>query len=336
MTVSVVHIVNRTPPDWCTVAESFHDSIDAFASCGVKSRLCSDKLTQEDLADSTIVHIHRWGYEAAIDAAKTASAKGIPYVISPQGDFTEIPTGPVGSRPVGFFKRIQRRIRYRGIIRRAAIVTGLNATEVSRLKKAEFHHKIEPLTYGWNIPTEDSISNGAEKTLLILDPILPIAGCTRILKALAELGSTVDGWRVAFAGHSTIDPALEAAVARKGMADRVTFTKSHMRTRKELLGRARALASPWLRVAFPFSIMQAMAYGVPALCTDQVAMDGMGDAIRICKPDRDSLREGLRLLLSMSDAERMTASQRARDWAKKNLDWSVVAPRFAELYKSVL
>ncbi|MBI1824916.1 MAG: glycosyltransferase [Planctomycetes bacterium] len=336
MTISVLQIVECALPDANPRAESLTAAEGALAALGVHSRLLGGNPTESDLKNTDVVHIHGWGYESAENAINMACAHRVPYIFSPHG-------GGMIENPVhstGFFQRIRRRLRNKKFTRRAVAMTGINQIEVQGIRDERLHERIELLPYGWPIPADIHRQSTNERDLVVLDPFSPLlSGSTMLLKLLADLGAAADGWKITFAGGCADNSVqmLEAAVARKGMSDRVSFiTRSNRQTRTEWSERATTLVSAWMNVIFPSSIMQAMAYGVPALCTDQVAMDGMGDAIRICRPDRASLREGLRALLSMSDAERMATSIRAREYAKKNLDWSVVAPRFADLYRSVI
>ena len=82
--------------------------------------------------------------------------------------------------------------------------------------------------------------------------------------------------------------------------------------------------------------MQAVAQGVPAVATDCVACTGMSAVVPTCPPMRDAFRETLRAAMQSSLTERPAIARRYADFAKSGLDWSALAPRFAELYRKII
>jgi glycosyltransferase involved in cell wall biosynthesis len=173
----------------------------------------------------------------------------------------------------------------------------------------------------------------------MLGPIHPIEGFVPLLKAFAEVGKEADDWCVVLAGKETGEwrKILEASVRRKGESDRVMIVPApDVATQRAWLARASALASPSLHVRCPVSVMQGVAAGIPVLASRNVVPPGSEGVVQVCGTSRDALREGLRRLFALSDAQRAELRTRSRDFASATFDWSVVADAYVQLYRGLL
>lgn len=333
MKLTVLHIVDEGAHELCSPLATLRDSVSAFAAIGIECEVITYRPKTSEMDCAHIVHIHGWGYAAARIAAKAARSAKKRYVISPHGSFHD------GiHRRNGFFSRLGALLRDRPLIRGAAAITGVNPHETTALQQAGVNGNIHLLPYGTKV-SEASLAAPPSKVLLILDPVTPLSGGAMLLKAIAELGPLADGWNVIFAdGTSDTARSLEAAVARKGAGKRVRFNpKSDAESWRKLLQEATVVVAPWLHVSFPSSAMRALAHSVPVLATRCVAIDAIGcEAMRVCEPNRTSLREALRGMLTMPDAQAHALRQEAHDFARSNLDWRIIAPRFAEFYACLL
>jgi len=174
------------------------------------------------------------------------------------------------------------------------------------------------------------------RVALVLGPLHPAEGLVPLLMALAELGPVGDGWNMVLAGPE-IGPwrrQLEAAVGRKGAADRVCFTTaSNEPTQCAWLHRADVVLCPSLQPRCPVSLLQALCAGVPVIATHVVVPSGLEDCVRVCAPTRPELREALRAMFSLSDEERSERGNSARQAAVARIDWNAAAASYVALYE---
>ncbi len=287
----------------------------------------------------SVTHVHGWTRETCQSISKATSST--PIVLSPLGGLSY---SPVEHR--GWFAKMRKRWQNRAA-RRATVIVAYNESEARHLRAINVHPRVEVLPLG--IVTRDyaevvtlrqSLSpKRGERTILYLGPIHPREGLVAFLKAFAELGADADGWNVVLAGRATAQwrRKIEAAIQRKGGADRVTFSDApDFAAQLSLLAQADILVSPALQHRCPTSIMQALACGVPVVATEPVAPDGVGDALMVCRPSRDELRESLRTVMTMTEPDRRAMGDRGLAWIRSHGDWSVLTDRYMALYQSLV
>lgn len=289
-----------------------------------------------EVSKTDLVHIFGWNYPNAIKAAQLAKISGKPMVLSPMGGLT--------FKSPGLFDRIRRRFNERPLIRSARSLTAVHECESQSLRADHAQADIRLLPLGFDFDEyKDLQSNDSSRSnlrnLLVLAPIDPANGCVILLKAFAEIGQSADGWTVTLAGPDPLNmrAKLEAAVRRKGGESRVTFSEAgSVEKQKDLLAKADLLVDASLRVSAGVSIMQALAASVAALATDLAAPTQTTGLVRMCGPRREELREALRECLPLSTATLREKARSAREKARGSLDWSVLAPRYAEMYERCL
>jgi len=286
-----------------------------------------------------VVHIHGWHYPLAPAMAMRAVKCGKPYILSPHGCLT---FGPY-NKPT-WSDRLRFAWRTRRLIRGASCVAALHPREEHDLLSRRVSARVRVLPYGLNFDayatagTRDTSRASSSRSLLVLGSLHPRGGCVALLKAIAEIGPDADGWNVVLAGTDDGDwrKMLESAVRRKKGDDRVTFADAPtVEAQQEWLSRASLLVSPGLHIGLPVSIMQAAASGVPAIASTCVAPPGLEGAIRVFEPRREALRETLRSVLRLTDESRAEMAEKARSLGRRLFDWSVLADRYAGLYKEV-
>ncbi len=363
MALRVLHVVESLGPEAGSPAVSLSGLPDALRASGVDSETVTCDDNGADAFDQAgarrlveqadLVHLHGWGHRLQRTVAGAAHRAGKPYVLSPLGALCN---------GIHNKKRWRDRLRTllmeKRLVQRAAAVTALNEPEEFELRAGRVHPNIVPLPYGIDVteyegggqstcgspavqstPEPETAVSQEGRCLLVLGPLHPVEGFIPLLKALSELGPEFDGWNVVLAGPQIGDyrKMLEAAVRRKGGEGRVLFAPaSDPQAQRSWLVRASILVTPSLQIRFPVSIMQAVAVGVPVLATSCVAPAGLEDVIRVCAPTRGDLKLGLRSLLGLSDEDRAALTRRAREVGRGVFDWSVLAGRYAELYRSLI
>jgi glycosyltransferase involved in cell wall biosynthesis len=232
------------------------------------------------------------------------------------------------------------RSRHRAL-RAAAAVTALNEHERQSLSRV--CENVALLSYGlsfddFRVDPRPSEAD-RERWIVMLDSMHPRGGCVALLKALTEIGPDADGWNVALVGGSggPWRRMLEPAVRRKGGEARVRFdTADSLDAQRGWLARASLVAAPSLEVTFPLSVMQGLAAGVPVLASNLAAPPGLNGSICVCDPTREAIRQSLRSFLTRSQEECRAAGRTAVGAARAALDWSSVAPHWANLYRELV
>ena len=340
MTIRVIHIVESVIPKAGTVSVCLPGLLAALRPLGVDG-IMIDSIQQweSESAASQTVHIHGWNYPLALHAARSAKRDGKPYVLSPLGRLT-----PGEFNRVGMTKKLKNFLTQRSFQGNAAAITSLNDVDHRALSSAKLHSNVVMLPYGIDFRDFEEADLAAPdskspRNLLMLGPLDPVLGCVVLLKAMAEL-TTIDApWSVTLAGEDRGGwrGQLEAAVRRKGGEGRVLFDDpKNLDDQKQLLRAAYVLAAPSLHVSPSVSIMQALAAGVPVIASSNAAPPGLNGEIHICGSSRAQVRQALQSVLDVEPALRRDRLTLAKEKARSMFDWSVLAPRYAELYRSCI
>jgi len=286
----------------------------------------------------SIVHLHGWASPEMLSAARLARAMSRPVVVSPYGSM-----GPGLERFGGSGNRLVRWWRDVRWTRGFGAVLSHNEVEADHLRRNRSVRCLALLPLGLprsadEQPRELPVSSSTpESMILLLAPIHPVEGHVMLLKAFAELGAAADGWRIVLAGpDGGFLRSLEAAVQRKGGADRVRFDVSpDARRSRQLLQEASLLVAPSMRVRCPTSVLQAVAREVPVLGTNLSVSAGLSAGIRICEPDRVSFREALLSCLQMDSRQRAAWGTGALAHARESLPWSGLVHEYVRLYEEL-
>ena len=313
------------------------DMIMSLGSAGVGCRVEEDSARIGGLIESAdVVHIHGFGYPAAVAAAKAARRCGRPYVISPLGALW-----PAAHSKPGWGGWFRRRLRDRGVLGAAAAVTTLNSVEERMLRERGVGKALGRLTYGIDFSAWEQLeaAESAEPLLLFLGPIHPEEGLVALLRAAAELGGEFAGWRIVMAGvcRGSWREQIEAAVQRKGGGQRVKIVADpDESSQRQLLSSASIVAAPAMRPCLSATLLQAIAAGIPVIASELVVPWGAEGVVRGCRPAREDLRDGLKRMLCLSDGERRAEAVTIRDRCRESLGASSSAGEWARLYEGVM
>jgi glycosyltransferase involved in cell wall biosynthesis len=338
MSLQVTQLVETTDRDAGSMTISVAGLVAALRRLDVQADLVAGdtELSTASILNADVIHIHGWGYEAAHRVAKSATRSGRRFVVSPQGGFSSNPVDKAG-----WIMRRMRAGRDRRLLRGCRRILATHFAEAEDCRSRFKGLLADVLPYGIDVDSYGADSadrGGSEKRILLLAPLHPVEGGVVLLKAMAELGRVADGWSVVLAGREVkgYRAALEAAVRRKGAEGRVRFELADDEVaQRQRLSQADILACPALCVGRPVSLLQGAAAGLPVIASPQVTPDESPHWLRICPPTRAGLVEGLSELIGQDDVRRREIGAALRTWAVNSLDWSVLAPRYAELYRDV-
>ncbi len=290
-----------------------------------------------------VIHLH--GLWTAQNHAIGVAARrlGKPYIMTPHSMM--MPWAWRRSwwkkRPIGWL------FEHRNL-RRAACLHALAEGEAEHMRALRFNDRIIVIPNGLRVrdyadlpSADDLIARRPEmrdrRWLLFLGRIHPQKGIVPMLRACFDLLAAAADWHLVIAGPDEVGmrPMLEAAIARKGLSDRVTFTG--MLSRREVLaclGRATLLIQPSMSEGLSMSIIEGLAAGLPMLISTEcnvpeVAHRGAG---LVVPPTRGDIVKGLRQLITLDAAQLAEMGRRGRELAAERFDWGGLIPRYRRMY----
>jgi glycosyltransferase involved in cell wall biosynthesis len=159
-----------------------------------------------------------------------------------------------------------------------------------------------------------------------------------LIDAFASLPTTTLNLELAIVGHGPRAEALERQVAERGLASRVRFL-GHRDDVPAILAESDLFVLPSRSEAFPNSVMEAMAAGLPVVAT---RVGGVPELVQhdvngILTPvdDRDALARALRTLVD--DPHRAAALGRAaRETIASRFSFTRMVRSFEDLYLDLL
>lgn len=326
MSLRVAHVVRSVIAEPGTVSVVLPGLISRLKELGVSSELT------ERPVDADVVHIHGWDYPAAKAVARAAKRGRRPFVISTLGGACE----PVRRRTLA--DRIRFGLWEKPLLRSARCLAAANAMEMRPLLYWRLTKWTGPIAYGIETSNYAQCTVGDGRRIVFLGSMHPQHGLAELLRVVAELGSAAEGWTVDVAGRDDGDwkAQLQAAIRRKGAEDRVRFVEANDEaSQAALLNGASLVVVPSFRYDAGIPILQASAAAVPTLVTRFAAIDLLKDVISVCDPTRVALREALKSMMEMSGGQRKQLGEKGRAACAALCDWTVRAPKFAEMYRKV-
>jgi glycosyltransferase involved in cell wall biosynthesis len=233
-------------------------------------------------------------------------------------------------------------------LREAKCLHALAEGEAEAMRALGFNDRIEVIPNGLrtaeflNLPPADQLIDRFpelrdRRWVLFLGRIHPQKGIVQAMQACFDLLAFADDWHLVIAGPDEVGLAkmLQAAIARKNLQNRVTFTG--MLERKDvraLLGRASLLLQPSMSEGLSMSILEALAAGLPVLISTACNMPEIETekAGRVVPPTRADLAYAMRGMVKQGKEDLAEMGRRARKLAEDRFDWARVIPRYREMY----
>lgn len=103
----------------------------------------------------------------------------------------------------------------------------------------------------------------------------------------------------------------------------------------KLLAGADAFILPTRNENWGIAVAEAMASGLPVVCTKGAPWSCLETEKAGCWVDVsvDGIQKGIEDVLSLSDNERRAMGGRGRKWVEENLDWTVIAKKMLDCIK---
>lgn len=179
------------------------------------------------------------------------------------------------------------------------------------------------------------------RMLAVASSDVPLKGLGFLIEAVAKLRTELPRAHLVVIGRMRPGDPARRSVARFGLEDAVTFTGSIPFERMlELYGEAEVAVVPSLYEGFSLPAVQAMASGLPLVCTSAGAIPEVagtdGETAIIVEPaDPAALAGGLRLVLEDA-ALRARLADAALRRANRLFTWSAMAKGTAEQYRILI
>lgn len=305
-----------------------------------------DATVDELVRDADVVHLHGLWTGQNWSAGRTARKLGRPYVMTPHSMMM-----PWAWHFRRWKKLLAGWVFEHRNLRNAACLHALAEGEAQAIRALGFNDRIVMLPNGLELAEFEHPPPAAElesryprwsgkRLLLVLGRISPQKGIFAGMKACFDLFAAAKDWHLVIAGPDPMGmrPAIEAAVGRKGAADRVTFTGMLQRDEvRAILSRASLLLQPSRSEGLSMSILEALASGLPVLISTACNMPEVEacGAGRVVAPNQRDIASALRELLSLPEEVFRQMGEAARALAREKYDWSVVVPGYREMYRRI-
>lgn len=276
-----------------------------------------------------VLHMHGLWLAPNIHPARAARRHGVPLVASPRG--------MLGAEAFAFSARRKRLVwalGQRHALEMAACFHATAQSEAEDIRCAGLTAPVAVIPNGIDIPGGDP-EPGA-RTALHLGRLHPKKGIDRLVTAWARVAERHPDWRLRIVGPSEIGyrDTLERQVQELG-APRVVFDGPLYGTDKLVAYQQAGLfVLPTLNENFGMVVAEALAAGIPAICTKGAPWSGL-EAERCgwwVDHGPDAMAVALDAALELPDAERMAMGARGRDWMARDFGWDGIAKRMATVY----
>lgn len=292
-----------------------------------------------------VVHIHSLYLFPQFAAWRAARAAGVPYVVSPRGALD-----PYLRRRHATIKAASDALWGR------AMIAGAAALDLTSDEEARWLADVAPgvtravIPNGIRWPEFQHLPPAGEfrarhlgghggPVVGYLGRLSHKKGLDVLVRAFAIARRDAPAARLAIVGPDDegLTPALRALAAREGIADAVTFTGMLQgRDKLAALAAADVWALPSHGENFGIAVAEALAAGRAVVVSPGVNIApeiAAADAGVVCERTPEAFAAAIASLLR-DPGERARLGERARAFARR-YDWSEVAPRLAELYRSV-
>lgn len=229
-----------------------------------------------------------------------------------------------------------------GKIRRAAFTVAVSAFGRSQLcrwaDRADWdrirvvHCGIEPARF----PAPAPLPEGTTIRLVSIGRFVEQKGQLLLVEALATALTHTPDLHLTLVGDGEMRPEIEASIAARGIADRVTITGwvDEARVRAEIAG-AHALVMPSFAEGLPMVVMEAMAAGRPVIATYVAGIPELvrpGTGWLVPAGDPDALGEAMAALAATPRHDLAEMGRAGRNRALQRHDIDAEARRLGQMF----
>ncbi len=296
-----------------------------------------------------------WDYPSAVAGSWSRRTRR-PGIVAPRGMLDEW-----ALRQWRVKKLVLGRLYEHAHLRGAACIHALCEPELRACRAFGLRNPVAVIPNGIDLPSRDSCTPlrlpeaEGRKVLLYLGRLHPKKGLPNLLSAWASLGlPKAPPWVLAIAGWdqdgheaqlhrqaTELGLAWTTAVAKKTPAAEpsVVFLGPRFEADKDAAyARADAFILPSFSEGLPMVVLEAWAHAKPVLMTPECNLPAGFEAAAAVQIETApaSIASGLRLLMEMSDAERVAMGERGKTLVAAKFTWPRVASQMNEVCQWVL
>jgi glycosyltransferase involved in cell wall biosynthesis len=280
-------------------------------------------------ANGAVLHAHGLWLMPNLYPAFTARRYHVPLVYSPHG--------MLGAEALAFSytrKRIAWTLAQRKAMQSAQCFHATSDSEAEEIRRMGMRGPIAVISNGIDIEMGDPVIGG--RTVLCLGRLHPKKGIDRLIVAWARVARNHEDWRLRIVGPSEVGyrAALEAKV-QELRAPRVDFCGPLYGAEKwEAYRQAGLFVLPTLNENFGNVVSEALAVGVPVICTKGAPWQGL--EMERCgwwvEQGPDAMAAALDEALALPDVVRAAMGVRGQVWMARDFNWDGIAARMAKVY----
>jgi len=318
-------------------AASWGSGVHACSSRGPRLMGWSPELARTlarldpDVADTQ----HLWMFPS-LAVVRWSKQHRKPYIVTQRGMLD-----PRAVRRSAWKKRIVRLWLEDAHLKSAACLRALNEAEARAIRAFGLSNPIAVVPYGVDLPPLDpDRAVGDPPTLLFLGRIDTKKGVHELVRGWARLGLARGEWRLRLVGWgpSAYVEATRRLIDELGLGGSVELPGPLFGTEKDEAFRAAdAFILPSYSEGLPVVVLEAWSYALPVLMTPACNVPegfAAGAALEI-DTEPESIAEGVRALVEMSEAERRAMGARGHCLVEERFTWPGVAAAMAEVYRWV-
>ena len=282
-----------------------------------------------------VIHVHGIWAGHGVSAA-AAAGKNIPLIISPHGmlDSWALQNSKYKK---GLFRLFFENRNFR----RADMFHSLCASESASFRRFGIVDKMMEIPNGIDIP-EPPLCRVSEKKvyrLLFLGRIHPKKGLPDLLRSF--VATQTDRWILQIAGWDQNNHQAELMSWLDTLGNRrpaVEFSGPLFGTdKRKALQNADAFILPSLSEGLPMTVLEAWAWGLPVLMTDECNLpEGFAHHAAVRIPAGQDFSKILGDFFRMPSSERMQYGNNGRALVQQYYSWDQIAKAYLEMYRSLL
>ena len=268
--------------------------------------------------------------------------KDCPIVCSPHGMLD-----PWIIRNQGRVKRLISNMFFQKGLEAVTCYHALCKKELEDIRAYGLKQPIAIIPNGINLPDPDLKFEKTDnkKHLLYLGRLHKKKGVDLLLKALAAINreekGLLDNWQIDLVGwdHEGCKAELEKIVSENRLEDKVVFHGGLFgKDKQRMYANADGYILPSHGEGLPMTVLEAWSWKLPVVMTPEchIPEGYAADAAIKINDNVESVEEGLKTFLGMSDEEKKAMGMRGYDLVRENFTWDVSAKKMIEVYEWLL
>lgn len=263
-----------------------------------------------------------------------------PYMITAHGNFN-----PAALRISAWKKWLACRTFMKLVFDHVSCYQALTEIEYRTLRQYGIRRPICVIGNGIELPKAESMIQISgiipekylgRRTCLYLGRLFHIKGVDRLIRTWARISPT-DDWQLIIAGSGEAKYVAELQRLAKESGCRNVFFVGHVSglVKAAWFRQAAITVLPSHSEAFPMAVLEAFAYGCPAVLTNTCGLPAAAKVGAALEVDSSELgiADGLAAMLLLSTESLETMGEHARDFVRTQYTWEIITGQLNAVYQ---